>query len=587
MRPPPIAMRSLVRPALIVCFLVQANAYLQTRPIHHGVFANMPVDWQPELLVYEPQRESPINVSWSPLRVRSRSDVEQCKGPFKYGSLETCGYADNKELDFADSTMVHIREGTFKLPSVYAKDKFASRIFKVDFGNDLQGVWWVGNVDSHRLLWPVRPADVRTIGIDEPPYVDDRPWDGKRGVRLAGVMCNPEIYTTADGGVDPHNGRINLGVTLRMPNSTGALVHAPVDGLVIWSDLYNITRPPFDSDVNNRFVWLVMLRDSWGFVHQISGLDPLHVFVHQGDPVKQGMPLGYTPFEPLSEIPEYSRPPVNPVNNFRAEGVPPYPYRFHALDISVSLPITGDIYPLDDFNYNYYNPLLFYPVDDYQSDLRPSADPEHLYVGEETYSSLLNDSGVDTLPNVYVHAANTHHAVSINSVVSLYANFHVFYPTPGDPDDAYDPQSVHALDYAVLEEGETCANARWMTLSEHSVWSFWSKALYAHEIRVRPGVLRPFGARIASRFDERERSVVYFITDLHPRRMRKGRNRLAVRARDFFGRSSCVCADVIVEDTDARALHLSHILTLLSCAPMPIAWAARTLVMIMRRILLP
>lgn len=554
--------------------------------MHNGLFANMPVDWQPELLVYEPLREAPFNVSWSSLRVRSRSDVEQCKGIYMTGVYEACSYADEKELQIEGSTTVHMREGTLKLPSVYAKDKFASRLFKVELG-DLQSFWWVGNVDGHRLLWPVRPADVRTIGTDEPPYVGDLPWDGKRGVRLAGVMLNPESYATADGGIDPHNFRINFGVTLRMPNSTGALVHAPVDGHVIWSDLYNVTRPPFDSDVNDHVVWLVMLRDSWGFVHQISGLDPLHVFVRQGDPVKQGMPLGYTPFEPLSEIPEYTRPPADPVNDFRAEGIPPYPYRFYALDISVSLPPTKDIYTPDDPNYDYYNPLLFYPVDDYQSDLRPIADPEHLYVGEETYENLMSGWDSDNLPDVYVHAANTRHAVSINSVVSLYASFRVFYPTPGDPDDAYDPQCVHGLDYAVLEEGETCTNARWMTLSDYSAWNFWSYMPYAHEIRVRPGVLRPFGARMTTRFDEKERNLVYFITDLDPGRMRKGRNRLAVRARDFFGRSSCVCADVIVEDTGARANLLYHILTLFSCASMPIAWAARVLVMIMRRILLP
>lgn len=503
------------------------------------------------------------------------------------GVFDSCSFADEEELGFEYSTMVHMREGTLKLPSVYAKDMFASRIFKVEFGGRLKAFWWVGNVDGHRLLWPVRPADVRTIGNDEPPCVDDLPWDGKRGVRLAGVMLNPESYVTADGGIDPHNFRIDFGVTLRMPNSTGALVHAPVDGLVIWSDLYNITRPPFDSDVNNHFVWLVMLRDSWGFVHQISGLDPVHVFVRQGDPVKQGMPLGYTPFEPLSEIPEYSRPPADPINNFRAEGIPPYPYRFHALNIRVSLPSTRDVYPPDDPNYDYYNPLLFYPVDDYQSDLRPIADPEHLYVGEETYDKLMLFWDSDTLPDVYVHAANTRHAVSINSEVSLYATFRAFYPTPGDPDDAYDPQCVHALDYAVLEEGETCANARWMTLADYSAWNFWSDMPYAHEIRVRPGVLRPFGARFTTRFDEKERSVVYHITNLDPRTMRKGRNRLAVRARDFFGRSSCVCADVIVEDTAARANFLDHILMMLGYASMPLSWAARVLVMFMRRILLP
>lgn len=497
--------------------------------IHSGMYVNMPPTWQPQAYFCAAQQVS-VSISAGDTQVLPHKSVSEVMRNRYTSTCYKINPCKKPSLQRSEPQLCR----TLSLPPVHASGALAVRDYKVMLEGDgftatLQ--WSVSHLDGYHALWPIRPADARTRGIDAAPDVDDAPWDGTKGVRLASVMGSPFVPSTAHGHPDMAHASWSRGVAIRMPNSTAVPVRSPVAGTIVWSDMFNITKPPFDTHVNDITVWCVMLRDSSDLIHQIIGLDPGNVHVRSGDTVRAGDTIGYTPNDPLPEMPRDTSRPAEPVTRYNKEGQSPYPYRYHPLELRVGW--TTNITAPDDMTF--FNPLSVYPTHDYRIDLHPLPDSDELYIG---------------IPDGDIHAADVKHPVVVSGTVSLYSKFTTYYPTPGDPNDCYDNQGLYSLEWAVWRDGETGEDAAWNTLFELATVEKYPGLPLENiipEIRVHPSPRLPFGSRLVTRFDDTVRDVVYgarnvWFTEYAP----NGRYTVAMRARGFFGPPVCVNATVIV-----------------------------------------
>ncbi|WFD29689.1 hypothetical protein MSPP1_000700 [Malassezia sp. CBS 17886] len=472
--------------------------------------------------------------------------------------------------------------------------------------------WWLAHVrvsDADRARWPLSPSDVVSRDSAPPVAASRGPWTGTEALRLAGSLENPVIPASRS--------RVSRGISLRIrTDGDPILVHAPVEGNVVWSGPYVHRLPPFtgqDAGLNDEEDWCIMLADAWGFVFQVLGIAAADVRVRKGDVVRVGAVLGTAPSTPLSEFPESEAPPAEPLRRYRMEGFLPYPYRFRLLEMRVARAhASWTTYPAPDApGWMYFHPLHLLTRGT-RSEIPPFPEPLHILVAPrvgdiarqtpQARASLLQSPA----PRAALHA-------------ELVAGFQSFFETPGDPADALDPQALYALDWAAEPEraaGDASADstrapdAARSLCGQRSRSPYWRRAfeharrpdtwppplveldeaspVFAHVVP-RTAVAQVFGSLVPSmmrsQFDQKARMLMYAATRTHmghpsargawntSREFGWGSAaeprgptvfRVAVRARDVWGNTACLESHVTVgaapHSAHAWAMHVYEVL---------------------------
>lgn len=348
-------------------------------------------------------------------------------------------------------------------------------------------------------------------------------------------------------------------------------IRAPVHGKVVWSDVFRRAMPPFEgpeAGVNDEFVYAIQLQDAWGFVHQLLGFDEQAIWTNVGRTVQPGDILGYAPVDPVNAIPPSRQPPSDPPKRYKEEGFEPFPFRFRKLEIRVALPPTtwqGAIYDPNAEGWTYIHPqLVYHPGRHRPSHMAPLCDP---------HSMKYANGNKNTPTSLVMYPMNL--GPPLPELVELFVSLPTFMESPGDVDDAMDPLTLYALEWAVIRDDDTvqslCTNASvyWRRSFEHSKLQRRTGRLddpdflFAHYVpHVRLGGLMGHSVSVErhSQFDEKARQIVYAVTRTRfgvptmqglwntTQEGQSGLFRLAVRARGVTGDATCL-EDVVYLET--------------------------------------
>lgn len=568
----------------LVWLLVSASyAYQGAHLSHHGIYSNLPYD-TPLVLYIHPDELVVENsmLSLSAITRRSWPEVQQCtQAAFPLGmqSIEACeeydveneavSYQILHDADLHGDLSIPIRLNplpdlrsigndtalhsvTVTLHTVSSDGK--PRIYR----------WWIAHFSQppmQRARWPIAPGEyVSRAG--EANHVRPTSWDGFDAPRLSGLMHDP--FMTVSRNEQSASGHSwSRGVSIRVrTNGTSVPVRSSVAGTVVWSGYLHRAMPPFDGrerGLNDQYLLTIMIRDSWGFVHQFVGLEVAQVAVHEA--VAEGTVLGYLPSTPLSPWPRSTASLVDIPKHNKEEGYESFPYRFRHLEIRVARPHSAWTSYKDPNakGWLYYNPLLLYvPGRVPLPMIAPFVDPS---------SFAFRTTNVASIP----HALSMQHgSPSIPNQVELFVSFQPFIESPGDPADAMDPVSVYALYWAVepVTKRPLCSSRHtyWRRSFEHSRLASETELddpafLHAHyvpHISIRSRLGLQFSFQRYSQFDEKDRALYYAVTrqilglpDVRgvwdtTREKRFGPFRVAVRARSLTSAYSCVEAKVHV-----------------------------------------
>ena len=380
------------------------------------------------------------------------------------------------------------------------------------------------------------------------------------------------------------------GISIRIrTNGTAVLIRAPIDGVVVWSDVYRRSMPPLqgrEKGLNDELTWAMMIQDAWGFVHQLLGLDEKHVLFDVGDRVKTGDVIGLAPSTPLSAMPPSKRPPLDVPVHYQEEGYEPYPFRFRKLEIRVARPHrhwTRYMSP-DADGWSYFNPLLMY--------VRGRAPPVMIPPFMDVSTLVFAPSTSVEVPHAFP-AYSGKRAIPIpSSKVDVFVRMQAFVESPGDAADAMDPVTPYAMDWAVqpVVKGApktlcTAKDVYWRRSFEHSKLELDDTSLddasfmYAYYVpRLSVGSFMRGSIKLTwnSQFHENTRDLIYAVTRTtlgypdvrgawnvaRPKDVRDGPSstvyRVAVRARSLTSSYTCIEEEVHVAPNQRTAL-LSYV----------------------------
>ncbi|WFD25216.1 hypothetical protein MNAN1_000182 [Malassezia nana] len=579
-------------PLWVAAAVVQslASAALGARLSHEGVYVNLPHPSELRLYVDPAEDVAGATITVSSLHHRTLAEVQACDSP-GYSSLEACEQVDLADtwenVSYTVSAQDRHPDGGVVVPghlwdTLRAPSSVASlRSIVVGWQTPAMAHrerWWVGHVvlpNKERPRWPIGPGEyVSRDGL--PNKAPVTPWDGYDVPRLSGMMSDPFMAPSTSVHTMPH-AYWSRGVTIRVRTQGPPVpIRAPVQGRIVWSGVFRRSMPPFlghEAGVNDEFVYAVQLQDAWGFVHQLLGFDDQLPVAHVGMDVLPGQVLGHAPTQPLSAIPPSTQPPADIPKRYEEEGFQPYPFRFRRLEIRVARPPPwwhGDVSHPNAEGWSYMHPLLVYhPGRSRPSQMAPLYDPHPvLYASmDKNRSSALVLDARKKAPLLPTH-------------VELLVRFPTFMESPSDLDDAMDPLTLYALEWAVAPVAETEAlctstNVYWRRSFEHSKLERRAGRLddpaflFAHYVpHVRLGP--PVHAKPRSQFDEKSRSIVYAITrtwlgvpTVHgmwntSQESHSGLYRLAVRARGVTGPATCVEDMVRIEHGTNQHRGLIH-----------------------------
>ena len=568
----------------LVWLLVSASyAYQGAHLSHHGIYTNLPYN-TPLVLYIHPDELVVENstLSLSAITRRTWPEVQQCtRVAFSLGmqSMEACEEYDVEnepvshqilhDADLHGDLSIPIRPNPLPdlrsigndtaLHSVTVTLHTVSSDGKPRFYR-----WWIAHFSQplmQRARWPIAPGEyVSRAG--EANHVRPTSWDGFDVPRLSGLMHDP-FMTVSRNEQSALGHTWSRGISIRVrTNGTSVPVRCSVAGIVVWSGYLHRAMPPFDGPergVNDQHLLTIMIRDSWGFVHQFVGLEVAQVAVDEA--VAVGTVLGYLPSTPLSPRPRSTASLVDMPKHYKEEGYESFPYRFRYLEIRVARPHSAWTSYKDPNakGWLYYNPLLLYvPGRSPPPMIAPFVDPS---------SFAFRPMNMASIP----YAMSMQHGSQwIPHQVELFVSFQPLIESPGDPADAMDPVSVYALDWAVEPEAKQplCSSRHtyWRRSFEHSRLASETELddpafLHAHyvphlSIRFRPGM--QFSSQRYSQFDEKDRALYYAVTrqilglpDVRgawntTRENSYGTFRVAVRARSLTSAYSCVEARVHV-----------------------------------------
>lgn len=112
-------------------------------------------------------------------------------------------------------------------------------------------------------------------------------------------------------------------------------VYAPVAGQVVWSRNYVLPRAPANGR-NDEVGWAIMIRDDWGFVYQLLGMNATSIQVELGQYISVGTKIGSISRTSLSlEPPCRHRPSDPPKMDDESRR---YPFRERLLRVMVARP---------------------------------------------------------------------------------------------------------------------------------------------------------------------------------------------------------------------------------------------------------
>lgn len=567
-----------------------AQCAVSARLSHEGLYINLP--YAPTLTLYaDAAFVDNATLHIHPLRVRTAAEVAECVAP-NATSIEACEVQDIqgtqasayvRHLSASDRhpdggiPIARLRHGAQRAdPLTWLMDE--------RLGNSLRSVvvtlrtpkhkrtWWLGHLSlapERRGRWPIAAADTATRDGLVVRNAHNGSWDG-RAVRISGTMQDPFLPRSRLQAY-AQNSSWARGVTVRT-RTGGAPVYlrSPVRGTVVWSAAYTYVRPPTSGPQatrNNELDWCVMVRDEWGMVYQVFGIERGTAQVRAGDRVQAGSVLGTAHRTQLSLMPWSHAPPADPPKRYEEQGFLPYPYRFRRLEVRVGrIPCETPGAPCFDPEkaWTYYHPQLALVPRDAPSRAPPFTEPRQVYFAPASRTPLL------TPPLAFPrHAAA--HPMPLSGEVEIFSPFQAFEETVGDVDDAYDPIALYALDWAAAPRTShalcTAKDAYWRRAFEHSRLapntSLW--AHYVPTLVVASAAGHALRAQLKSQFDEKERGLVYCATRTSLGHLSlqgawnitaeptRGEHRVAVRARDLYGNTACT--ETIVRLVDPTTPH--------------------------------
>lgn len=183
--------------------------------------------------------------------------------------------------------------------------------------------------------------------------VTSEKFTGKQPNRIAGLMQNPYIPRAAKPSTnDPLHGvdigavSWDYGISIEVPNNGNSTkngptgppcepVHAPVAGQIVYVGEYQLDRMP-DNHRNDERGWGMMIRDEWGFVYQLLGLEKDSLRFQSGDSVAKGDRIGAASRTLLSREPPCRHKPSDPPK--MDDKSRRYPYRRRLLRLHVARP---------------------------------------------------------------------------------------------------------------------------------------------------------------------------------------------------------------------------------------------------------
>ncbi|UZJ54684.1 hypothetical protein CBS101457_004004 [Exobasidium rhododendri] len=415
------------------------------------------------------------------------------------------------------------------------------------------------------------------------------PWDGKTPNRISSQMQDPFLpksnkadATDVLNGVDLVDSSWSLGISIQSPTNGNHSrptdrefepVHAPVGGQIVWKGNYTIPRPP-SNHRNDEHGYAVLLRDEWGFVYHLLGLNASAIHVDLGQIISAGHIIGSTSRSRIAVEPICRHKPADPPEMW--DDSRRYPFRNRLLRIMVARPDpswTEWKGPLQS-GWQYFNPLDAFTSDDFKSTVPPDPNPDEIFFARPS-----EDGGL-TPPSVFATTKDFSQPSILSGSVEIILGFDSFIATPGNAGDALDPTALHALEWAAWPRSEggnlpehpkLCLkpeDVEWRTTFEHSKLSNeWANvlvknALLAHYVPAfASGTVPLFKSKFASVFDEKGRKLFYSPTrsfaglpsgggswDTRREPNGNGDYRIIVRGRDWFGNQGCFAANVRIQN---------------------------------------
>ncbi|KDN52253.1 hypothetical protein K437DRAFT_293183 [Tilletiaria anomala UBC 951] len=487
-----------------------------------------------------------------------------------------------------------------------------SKIYKADEIHH----FWLSHLflpDAYKARWPLAGnAHSNTSGKVEP-------WTGRNVNRIAGLPYDPFISSpplrrnspAPPSGYDPAKGtldgvgivsaRWNTGVSIRSPFNTRPNdpvfepVHAPVAGQIVWAGHYS-RGPGHKSGArqDTERGYMLMIRDEWGFVWQIAGVEEETLRVHPGDDIFVGQVVADVRRQGATAAAEASA-------GTRAAADP---YRFKSLRITVARPdVTWTRWPAPFVaGWTFYDPMAFFLEDtplfspgkrtggsvalsgkegarrSWRSSVPPYANPNRIFFARPALDPLTE--------TVSAFASSTDLLTpTLSGKVQIIVSFDSYVQTPGDGGDAMDGTGLYSLQWGLMQgqqdrerdwDPEACEffgheldGSEWRVAFEHDKMVATPEpgsngteptSVFAHIVpSFTYGTF--FKTKYHSAFDHRERHVFYTPTrrtrgqaDLHgswdTRKEPNGNGfyTIIVRATDFWGNVGCVSSKVYIRN---------------------------------------
>ncbi|KAN0064223.1 hypothetical protein ACQY0O_003390 [Thecaphora frezii] len=459
-------------------------------------------------------------------------------------------------------------------------------------GNE-ESVWHPDNVNriSGTMQDPLLPKTSHVDPADpqQGVYIEQSSWNLGVQIRIPSATTNPRSNRTAAATGD--------GASLLLPPEK---VFAPVAGQVVWSRPYVRRKPPLvgaGAGLNDEVDHCLMIRDEWSIVYQIFGIDPATIAVGEGDEVARGEVLGHALREGLSSIPPSTEAPADHGESKDDRAVRFYPYRYRKLEVRVARPHRSwrEWKDPDEVGWQFFQPLqvlregrVARTGKRYRSGVPPYGSPTTMYFARPAKAE---DGMEGAAATVAFASSEDFFTPTLEGKVVVVAGFEAFQQTPGDVEDGMEPVAVYAMDLGVRKWGqgqrvgerERCSlggeegeGERWRTMWEHSkipnAWTSpfltskpasvrWQSKLLSH-YQASLSYGRFFPTRFTSQFDEKAKRLFYVVgrqvrgepkiqgaLDVRRDLMYEGpgRYRLVLRARDFWGNTGCVDADVVLQ----------------------------------------
>ncbi|GAK66877.1 uncharacterized protein PAN0_015d5101 [Moesziomyces antarcticus] len=423
-------------------------------------------------------------------------------------------------------------------------------------------------------------------------YVDQSSWTLGVQIKIPLSITNPR----GDDDDDDDDDEGSVHANMMLPPEE---VFAPVSGQVVWARDYTFRRPPLfgpAAGLNDEASFCVMVRDEWSIVYQIFGLDAATVGVREGDTVLRGDVLGHALREGLSVEPPSTEPPADHAPSKPDDEVSFYPHRYRTLEVRVARPNPNwsEWKHPDESGWQYFHPLhVFTEGNSYRSSITPYGSPTIIYFSKPSVDPL------NTPPNAYA-TSNDFWTPTLQGPTEIIVGFEYFQQTPGDPADGMENLAIYALDVGIRKKrtgereaargmecdlgGDTDPSgtddkdrAYWRTVFEHAKlpnnWTpsveggseyGWRSKLFSHYMPAFSHG-RFFPEKITSQFDDKERRLYYSasrtvrgepklggalnvqsIIERDGDEGGRGKYRLVVRARDYWGNLGCLASDVLL-----------------------------------------